>query len=79
MKIPENCGECAGRYLCSKKTKYKGDKCLNFHNALESKLHTPNTTKATIQPCSRSGDCAHERVTGNCLGPECGVYLPAEQ
>ena len=38
-----------------------------------------NTTKAKIQPCQRSLDCAHERVTGKCLGPECGVYLPAEQ
>ena len=51
MKIPENCGVCVGWCFCGKETKYKSEKCLNFHNALESKLHTPNTTKAEIKPC----------------------------
>lgn len=36
-----------------------------------------NTQSEEIKPCKRSGDCAHERVTGKCLGIGCGVYLPA--
>ena len=47
---------------------------------VESKLQSANAeqqTKGENNPCSRKGDCAHERVTGECLGIGCGVYNPA--
>jgi len=43
MKIPEHCMDCIGRNVCVVKIDHGSAMCVNFHNALESKLHSHNT------------------------------------
>lgn len=40
MKIPDWCVECVGKYICKVEVKRGDERCVNFHNALESKLQS---------------------------------------
>ena len=77
MKSVE-CIDCIGRFLCHAGIKNGSEQCLTFHNVLESKLHTPNTTKATIQPCVVD-TCIDRDYHKVCRMKSCPDYAPAEQ
>ena len=56
-------------------------KILEFKEAVEQ---PPTQAKAAdalpkgeITPCARKKDCSYIRINGECMGPTCGVYLPA--
>ncbi len=40
MKIPDWCVECVSKYICKVEVKRGGKRCVNFHDALESKLQS---------------------------------------
>ena len=42
MKIPDDCKDCLATSVCGYYRIIGGSSCVNFHKALESKLHSHN-------------------------------------
>ena len=49
MKISKNCSVCFAKVICSNNNDFGNKYCNDFHKALESKLHSHNTTNGKIQ------------------------------
>ncbi len=48
-------------------------------NDQPTQVKTPATPspEGEITPCARKKGCSYIRIKGECMGPTCGVYLPA--
>ncbi|HUU86460.1 MAG TPA: hypothetical protein VMX17_01745 [Candidatus Glassbacteria bacterium] len=46
--MESQCKKCIGKWICAGEHLANGRECKKFHSVLESKLHSHNTTKATI-------------------------------
>jgi len=45
MKIPDDCKDCLATSVCGYYRIIGGSSCVNFHKALESKLHSHNNER----------------------------------
>ncbi len=58
MKIPNLCNDCTGCFICSAAVSHGSESCVDFHNALESKLQsaTPNNKQSKSLLCPNCGN-----------------------